>query len=315
MWKDHVFIICLIFLGILSVSCITNNTSGQSNISTEVDSVINNAVDDIIGRIHKDKKIAFFNTSTEDPILTAYIIEEMAVLLFNKGGFTVVERENLESIDLEHNFQMSGVVSDEDIISIMEKSPAEIVVSCSIDGNNALRRLRIRALDVRTAEALSLNSYRIGYVQDSGIIASDSSRNIGNNLEIMFNRIKSNIDERSLVAVFNFVDLNGIVNELGIYLADELSNHFLNSGVVVLDRQSFSPYSANSILNSTIVLESEVIGIGEMLGAESVVYGVLNKIGDNIAVSVRLANTREGKIYSIGTFEVNDRRYLNMYYQ
>jgi hypothetical protein len=78
----------------------------------------------------------------------------------------IVERKNRAAINKEHDFQMAGEVSDEQILSIVEKDGATTVISCTVSGSGKLKRLRIRALDVLTGKVQSYTSYDIGDTQN-----------------------------------------------------------------------------------------------------------------------------------------------------
>ncbi|MDR1348270.1 MAG: caspase family protein [Prevotellaceae bacterium] len=177
---------CFIFLIPLLFSC-----ASIKDEHIDLESTLNNAIVDasnnIIEKIPLYTKIAMVNTSVDYQELTNYVLREIAVSLVNHGNFEIVEREELDSINKEHNFQMSGVVNDSDVISIVEKYGAQSVVSCSISGSGNLCRLYIRTLDVRTGKVQALNSYSIkdtdiptnknttGVAQCTLIVSSSSS--------------------------------------------------------------------------------------------------------------------------------------------
>ena len=151
------FMVCLLF------SCSTTQKNTDVSLSRNLDNSVNDAAINILDRVPANTKVALVNTSTEYFELTNYVLQEIAVILVNKGNLEIVEREATESIEKEHAFQMSGVVSDSEVISIVEKYGAQSVVSCTITGSGNLCRLRVRTLDVRTGKVQSLNSYEIDY--------------------------------------------------------------------------------------------------------------------------------------------------------
>ena len=121
------------------------------------------------GRIEPGSKIVVLNFQSDYINLSNYIIDETIVHLVNLGNMTVVDRQNLETIRQEMDFQMSGEVSDESAQSIGRKLGAQIIISGSITPLGDLYRLRVRAIEVETAAILGVNSQNIML---DGILAS-----------------------------------------------------------------------------------------------------------------------------------------------
>jgi TolB-like protein len=120
-------------------------------------------------RIGSGSKIVVLNFQSDYLDLSNYIIDETIVHLVNLGNLTVVDRQNLETIRQEMDFQMSGEVSDESAQSIGRKLGAQIIISGSITPLGDLYRLRVRAIEVETAAIRGVNSQNIKL---DGILAS-----------------------------------------------------------------------------------------------------------------------------------------------
>ena len=73
----------------------------------------------------------------------------------------MVDRRSLEAIYMERNFQLSGYVDDDTIVSIGNFLGADVVITGSITGENDFRRLRVKALDVKTARLLIQTKFKI----------------------------------------------------------------------------------------------------------------------------------------------------------
>ena len=87
------------------------------------------------------------NNATRDQYLINDVIDNMTSA-FIRNGISVVERQNIALIIAEQNLQMSGNVSDNEIISIGNLSGANTAVIVSITGAAAARRLQVRVLDL-----------------------------------------------------------------------------------------------------------------------------------------------------------------------
>jgi TolB-like protein len=112
-------------------------------------------------RIENGSKVVVLNFQSDYVDLSNYIIDETIALLVNLGNLTVVDRQNLETIRQEMDFQMSGEVSDESAQSIGRKLGAQMIVSGSIAPLGDLYRFRIRAIEVETATIRGVNNQNI----------------------------------------------------------------------------------------------------------------------------------------------------------
>jgi hypothetical protein len=73
----------------------------------------------------------------------------------------MVDRQNLDIVRAEQELQYQGEVSEATMISLGKLTGAQTVIDCSISGSGDLRRLRIKALNVETAEIQFQLSYNI----------------------------------------------------------------------------------------------------------------------------------------------------------
>ncbi|MDR1898659.1 MAG: CsgG/HfaB family protein [Treponema sp.] len=116
----------------------------------------------IISPLLKDgSKIAVVSIATSSAYHGEFVIEELSMRLVNAQKFTVFDRKTLDAIRTEQNFQMTGEVDDDIIIGIGKFVGAEIVITGSIDVSGSSTRLRIKALDVKTAQVVAMSSERI----------------------------------------------------------------------------------------------------------------------------------------------------------
>jgi TolB-like protein len=96
--------------------------------------------------------LAVLNLTSASPALAEYVIEEIVGYFVNSNSLTMVERGlDLDLLQQEMNFQFSGEVSDETVLSIGKKLGAQTIVTGSINLAGDVFRLRIRTIDVETA--------------------------------------------------------------------------------------------------------------------------------------------------------------------
>jgi hypothetical protein len=92
---------------------------------------------------------------------TAFIQEELTLLFVNSQKYVVVDRQSLDAVRNEQRFQMSGEVSDETAVSIGHFLGADVVIVGSVSGNVPQRRLRLRAINIQTAQIIAMSSEEI----------------------------------------------------------------------------------------------------------------------------------------------------------
>jgi TolB-like protein len=134
-----------------------------------IDVALNNSTSYFSNILPANTKVVVLNCTSKWPDLSDYIIEELIGYIVNERKLTVVDRQNLENIRKEMNFQLSGDVSDETAQSIGKMLGAQTIISGSITAIGNAYRLRIRAISVETAQILGMQN--VDVVQDSRIAA------------------------------------------------------------------------------------------------------------------------------------------------
>lgn len=96
-------------------------------------------------------------TSTNSNEATFYL-NELTINFVNSRRYTVVDRNDIDKVLAEQNFQMTGYVDDDAFVSIGKFIGATVVVTGSISGTGPQKRLVIKAIDVLTSEILAMAS-------------------------------------------------------------------------------------------------------------------------------------------------------------
>jgi hypothetical protein len=125
-----------------------------------LDRAVKDSMAYLVGRLEPDTKVAILNFSAA-PAISNYVIEEMTVFLVEDGALTVVDRSELELLQDEMNFQLSGEVSDESAQSIGRKLGAQTIISGSLNPFGSMWRMRIRAIEVETARVQGVRTYTL----------------------------------------------------------------------------------------------------------------------------------------------------------
>jgi hypothetical protein len=128
----------------------------QPRSNTGIDGAIFRASQDIINDLPENTSLAVINISSNDGNLSTLAVDELEFQLVSSRKFTIVNRSALDAIRREQNFQTSGEVSDASAVTIGQMLGANIVITGSITETERNRRLIIRALDVRTAQIITM---------------------------------------------------------------------------------------------------------------------------------------------------------------
>lgn len=101
------------------------------------------------------------------------------------------------------------------------------------------------------------------------------------------------------IAVVDFTDLQGRVNELGRFIAEEMSGNLTShsQGFDVLDRNHMKRILEEQKLSLTGLMDPEAIKkIGKLAGAEIIVTGTITPFGDSIRVSCKAIDTETARV-------------------
>jgi parallel beta-helix repeat protein len=118
----------------------------------ELDLAIRDASDYLNDNIPEGSMIVILNMQSDSAALSEYIIDELIANAVNDRIFKVVDRQQLDLIRTEQNFQLSGEVDDNLALSIGKFLGAHTIVSGRITQLGDRYRMSIRGLDVQTAQ-------------------------------------------------------------------------------------------------------------------------------------------------------------------
>jgi len=125
-------------------------TNGLHAQSVSIDTGIKNSAAYFEQQLQNNIAIAVINVNSDSLALSEYIINELSLYFVNGKNFTVVDRKNLDAIQQEVNYQLSGEVSDRTAQSIGQKIGAQSIILGSIQPFVNEFRLDLRALSVET---------------------------------------------------------------------------------------------------------------------------------------------------------------------
>jgi hypothetical protein len=135
-------------------------STGDGSSAFSLENAVIRAAQKMIDGIPSGATVAVLSISTNDFEVAEFVVGEIPYLLVEAKKFKVVDRTSLDKVRVEQGFQISGDVDDNTAISIGKMAGASIVITGSVSGSGATRRLRVNALDVQTVEIVASASER-----------------------------------------------------------------------------------------------------------------------------------------------------------
>jgi TolB-like protein len=117
-----------------------------------LDAAIREASDYLNNNIPQGSMIVILNIQSVSEALSDYVIDGLIANAVNDRIFKVVDRQQLDLIRAEQEFQLSGSVDDKLAVSIGKFLGAQTIVSGRVRKLDDRYRMTIRALDVETAQ-------------------------------------------------------------------------------------------------------------------------------------------------------------------
>jgi TolB-like protein len=150
-----------IFLFLVAGSITAGSRALYAQAAVSLDEAIRSSAEEIDAKLTRGNKVVVLNFNSMSQRLSNYVLDEMMTVLVKSGKVTVVDRANLELIQKEMSFQMSGEVSDSSAQAIGQKLGAQSIISGSIEDMGANYRIRFRTIEVVSAAIQVLSSFNV----------------------------------------------------------------------------------------------------------------------------------------------------------
>jgi TolB-like protein len=129
-----------------------NAVLAAAQTSVNLDKGLDDAVAYFNARIPKGTRIAVPYINGGSAGLSDYLADKLTARLVNDSGLIVVERdkERVKAAADEMDYQLSGDVGDETMLSIGKRLGAQVMITGSLSEQGRLFRLDLRAVDVES---------------------------------------------------------------------------------------------------------------------------------------------------------------------
>jgi tetratricopeptide (TPR) repeat protein len=155
-------VVLLILCILLLTACASSWKPASTSNLVSLDEALAGAAADIGAKVQGKTEITIAGLEAPLSEVSDFITDELSTHLVSSGLFTVLPRSSaLNVVNTEHEFQMSGLVSDASAVGIGHYLGAKVVVTGSLKRIAGFNQLRLRAIDVRTSALLSDYAARI----------------------------------------------------------------------------------------------------------------------------------------------------------
>jgi hypothetical protein len=112
--------------------------------------------------LKKKQKIAVINVDADNISEGDYILEELTYLTVHSAKkFQVIDRRTVDAFRASNGIGVPSYNNDYILMLIGQLLGAEVILTGRLDGSGEMRRLRVKALDVKTGRLLGNSSERV----------------------------------------------------------------------------------------------------------------------------------------------------------
>jgi len=155
----------LCMMGVLIGTLVFGTGVVYAQQTVSLDNAINGAAGEFSSNLKRGSKIAVLAVRSDSARMSNYLIEELTSAIVSQRIYTVVDRAQLDLIQQEMNFQMSGEVSDSSAQAIGQKLGAQAIVTGTFELIGNYYRFRVRVIEVESAAILAIYSANVQYDQ------------------------------------------------------------------------------------------------------------------------------------------------------
>ncbi|MFP3043141.1 tetratricopeptide repeat protein [Treponema primitia] len=168
----HVLSAALVFAALCAVAGCAGTPAVSGLMS--LDEAMAGAAAVVEGKVEGGAEIVVSKIDSQLPALSDFLNAELSDRFGVNGKLTVLARgKAAESVNVEQNYQMSGLVSDESAVGIGHDLGAKVVITGTFEFFGNFSQLRIRAIDVLTKKLVATYPARIS--NNDAVLASITS--------------------------------------------------------------------------------------------------------------------------------------------
>jgi len=267
----------------------TNTTPSENSI----DDALPIAIEQAFARVPSDSKIAILSMSATTQSLQEYVVGELEYLL-TKQDLNVVDRTQLEKIRTERHLQTSSDIDDRTSISMGKFLGAGFIVTALTDGAGSLQRLRLRVLDVETAEVVGIASVPFGNLNTRSPLFNEE-----NALLHAIEQATINVEKNARIAMLQVTTLDSSLKD---YILHESEFVLLNQGYRIVDRNQLnSIITEQGFQRSSEVDDNTAVAIGKIAGVNYLITGRIDGIDNLRRLRLRVLDVETATVVGVAS--------------
>jgi hypothetical protein len=139
----------------------SNEESGLT-MGPSIETSVRNSFDRATESLKKKQKVAVINVDSDNISEGDYILEELTYLTVHSAkNFQVIDRRTVDAFRASNGIGVPSYNNDYILMLIGQLIGADIILTGRLDGLGELRRLRVKALEVKTGRLLGNSSERV----------------------------------------------------------------------------------------------------------------------------------------------------------
>jgi hypothetical protein len=238
----------------------------------DLDRAVTLSTKKIESSLDANTRIAVIDCASRSEKISAYILDATVASFVESGKCVVLEREQIDLVKKELDFQLSGDVSDESAQSIGKMLGAEVIVTIKLDDASILR---VKAIAVETARILALSSFAI---EETGKLES-----LENTVLLVMDCVSSKADTATALTV----------NQL---LVSAVSS--AESFRAVSNESRERAIAESSARTDEIDELSRLARLGRLTEADEIISSRISRDGGLLFLSLTRVNAKTGTIAS-----------------
>ena len=184
---------------------------------------------------------------------------------------------------------------------------ADVVIEGEMPPKKYLKKHPEKALSRKDKEVLT------DWIRNTVEQPQQPKVTLDSQLENLINQIVASLaqNDKSKIAVMDFVNMNGEITKLGRYMSEELTTRlYLTGKFEVIERKLLDKIiEEQKISMSGMIDESSAVELGRVLGVDAIASGTITDLGTSVKVNARLISAESGKLFSVASVEIpkNDK--------
>jgi hypothetical protein len=141
------------------------SSTGEENglmMGPSIETSVRNSFDRATQGLKKKQKVAVINVDADNISEGDYILEELTYLtVHSQKKFQVIDRRTVDAFRASNGIGVPSYNNDYILMLIGQLIGADVILTGRLDGSGELRRLRVKALEVKTGRLLGNSSERV----------------------------------------------------------------------------------------------------------------------------------------------------------